>query len=83
MRRLSSILDRNKFLAQSGSISAFASRSEVLVELANVYKVVTFSTNFQPLPGKLLHFHLVPSPVAEIHVKSQLFVTHLIHTCRC
>ncbi|KAK4016061.1 hypothetical protein OUZ56_031022 [Daphnia magna] len=50
MRRLSSILDRNKFLAQSGSISAFASRSEVLVELANVYKVVTFSTNFQPLP---------------------------------
>lgn len=52
MRRSSSILDRKKSLTQSSSISAFASRNEVLVELANVYKVVTFSTNFQPLPGK-------------------------------
>jgi hypothetical protein len=49
MRRSLSIIERT---TQSGSTSAFTSRSEVLVELVNVYKVLTFGTNFQPLPSK-------------------------------
>jgi len=52
MRRSLSIIERTTPLAQSGLASALTSRSEVLVELSNVYKVLTFGTNFQPLPSK-------------------------------
>jgi hypothetical protein len=52
MRRSLSIIQRTAPLVQSGSVNALTSHSEVLVELANVYKVLTFGTNFQPLPSK-------------------------------
>ena len=52
MRRSLSIIERTTPLGKSGSISSLTSRSEVIVELVNVYKVLTFGTNFQPLPRK-------------------------------
>lgn len=55
IRRFQNIVDHTDSSSLLGPVSAQIHRSEVLVELANVYKVVTFGTNFQPLPSQYFH----------------------------
>lgn len=61
VRRLESVIDQAETSSVLGPISALKGRSEVLVELANVYKVVTFGTNFQPLPSQSKIFQIIIS----------------------